>query len=336
MPLTYKTLLSWGLILTYIIANVDANDECACCLVTSGFVAIVATFIGLYFKPGYEKCNSDWISFNGTGLAGELNQRLYGQYIASKIVLTVMTGFMQNKNPKKPLVLSFHGTSGTGKNLVSKMIADNLYYSRKDSDYVKWFVPGTRFPDPNRMQTYKSNLQQQIKDAVRSCERTMFIFDEVDKMDPRLIQTVQPFLEYYDQIDGVSYRKAIFIFLSNSGGERITEITLELLKSGKQRDEIELSDIWGKLSAYFSKHKTLWHTALTEKNLVDFYVPFLPLEYRHVLQCAMAEMATTRQTIDRDIAARLADDQLYFPKDEKLFAVSGCKKIANQLAFYMS
>lgn len=304
--------------------------------VTSGFLAIAASFIGLHFKPGYEKCNSDWISFNETGLAGDLNQRLFGQYIASKIVLTAMTGFMQNKNPNKPLVLSFHGPSGTGKNFVSKMIADNLYYNRKDSSYVKWFVPGTHFPDPNQMQTYKSNLQQQIKEAVSSCERTMFIFDEVDKMDSRLIQTVQPFLEHYDQIDGVSYRKAIFIFLSNSGGERITEITRELLKSGKKRDEIKLSDFWGNLSDYFSRDKMLWHTALTQKNLVDFYVPFLPLEHQHVIQCAMAEMATTRKTIDRDIAVRLANDQLYFPKDEKLFVVSGCKKIANQLAFYMS
>ncbi|KAM6964919.1 torsin-1B-like [Aplochiton taeniatus] len=189
-----------------------------------------------------------------------------------------MTGFTQNNNPSKPLVLSFHGTSGTGKNLVSKMIVDNLYYQRKDSCHVKWFMPDARFPDPSRMQTYKSELQQQIKDAVRSCEHTMFIFDEADKMDPQLIRTVQSFL-----------------------GSR-----------------------------------GLWHTTLTDKNLVDFYVPFLPLEYEHILQCAMAEMATNRQTINRGIAARLARDLQYFPKEEKLFAVSGCKKIANQLPFYMS
>lgn len=299
-------------------------------------LAIGASLIGLHFKPGYEKCNSDWVSFNGTGLAGDLNQRLYGQYIAAKIALTSVTGFMQNQHPNKPLVLSFHGTSGTGKNLVSKMIADNLFYNRKDSNYVKWIMPETHFPDPRLMQIYKSNLQQMIKEAVRRCERTLFIFDEVDKMDSRLIETVQPYLEHYEQIDGVSYRKAIFIFLSNSGGARIAEITLELLKSGKKREEIQLSDILGKLSDDFSKSADHWHSSLTKKNLVDFYVPFLPLERCHVIQCAMAEMAASQQTIDRDIAVRLADGQQYFPKDEKLFATSGCKKIANQLPFYMS
>ena len=41
----------------------------------------------------------------------------------------------------------------------------------------------------------------------------MFIFDEMEKMDPGLIDTIQPYLEHYNKLDGVSYRKAIFIFL---------------------------------------------------------------------------------------------------------------------------
>ena len=41
----------------------------------------------------------------------------------------------------------------------------------------------------------------------------MFIFDEMDKMHPGLIDSIKPYLDYYDKVDGVSYRKAIFIFL---------------------------------------------------------------------------------------------------------------------------
>ena len=41
----------------------------------------------------------------------------------------------------------------------------------------------------------------------------MFIFDEMDKMHPGLIDCIKPYLDYYDKLDGVSYRKAIFIFL---------------------------------------------------------------------------------------------------------------------------
>lgn len=41
----------------------------------------------------------------------------------------------------------------------------------------------------------------------------MFIFDEMDKMHPGLIDSIKPYLDYYEKLDGISYRKAIFIFL---------------------------------------------------------------------------------------------------------------------------
>ena len=41
----------------------------------------------------------------------------------------------------------------------------------------------------------------------------MFVFDEIDKMSPGLIDTVKPYLDYYDDLNGIDYRKAIFIFL---------------------------------------------------------------------------------------------------------------------------
>ena len=41
----------------------------------------------------------------------------------------------------------------------------------------------------------------------------MFIFDEIDKMPPGLMDTIKPYLEYYDNLNGVNYRKAIFLFL---------------------------------------------------------------------------------------------------------------------------
>lgn len=51
-----------------------------------------------------------------------------------------------------------------------------------------------------------------------ACESSLFIFDEMDKLHPGLIDAIKPFLDYYEQVDGVSYRKAIFIFLRLGGG----------------------------------------------------------------------------------------------------------------------
>lgn len=51
-----------------------------------------------------------------------------------------------------------------------------------------------------------------------ACASSVFIFDEMDKLHPGVIDAIKPFLDYYEQIDGVSYRKAIFIFLRSAGG----------------------------------------------------------------------------------------------------------------------
>ena len=46
-----------------------------------------------------------------------------------------------------------------------------------------------------------------------ACPRSLFIFDEIDKMPSRLLDSIKPYLDYYTEINGVDYRKAMFIFL---------------------------------------------------------------------------------------------------------------------------
>lgn len=79
----------------------------------------------------------------------------------------------------------------------------------------------------------------------------------------------------------------------------------------------------------------LWHTSLIDKNLVDFFVPFLPLEYRHVVQCVMSGMADRGHQPDQDVADQVARDLVYFPKSERVFAVKGCKTIESKLDYYI-
>ena len=59
----------------------------------------------------------------------------------------------------------------------------------------------------------QSQLQQWIKGNVTNCPRSMFIFDEMEKMEPGLIDSIKPYLDNYEKLDGFSYRQAIFIFL---------------------------------------------------------------------------------------------------------------------------
>ncbi|XP_054612826.1 torsin family 1 isoform X3 [Dunckerocampus dactyliophorus] len=304
-----------------------------------GMAAALTGFLASYQNIFYyfnECCRPEWIFFNRTGLEASLQTKLFGQHIASHIILKAVSGFMSNDNPKKPLVLSLHGWTGTGKNYVSSLIAESIYKEGMDSKFVHVFTSELHFPHASQMDTYKTQLQQWIKGNVSSCAQSMFIFDEMDKMHPGLIDSIKPYLDYYDKVDGVSYRKAIFIFLSNAGGESIIQTALDFWNAGRDRDEMELKDLETSLSlsVFNNKRSGLWHTSLIDKNLVDFFVPFLPLEYRHVLQCAKAAMEARGLKPDPAVADKVARDLVYFPKSERVFSVKGCKTIESKLDFY--
>uniref|UniRef100_A0A3B3DI81 Torsin n=1 Tax=Oryzias melastigma TaxID=30732 RepID=A0A3B3DI81_ORYME len=314
----------------------DAFDP----LTTTVVVSVGAALGRTIYNYLRETCDSRWLTYNSTGLKTDLDSKLFGQHLASRIILRAVSGFMSNDNPKKPLVLSLHGWTGTGKNFVSQLIAENIYKEGMNSKFVHVFTSTLHFPHPSLISTYKSQLQQWIKGNVSNCERSMFIFDEMDKMHPGLIDSIKPYLDYYDKLDGVSYRKSIFIFLSNAGGERIVETALDFWRGGRAREEIELKDLETSvsLSIFNNENSGFFRTSLIDKNLVDFFVPFLPLEYSHVVQCAMAEMKIRASEgegpPDLDVANQVAKDLVYFPKTERVFSVKGCKTIESKLDYY--
>lgn len=86
------------------------------------------------------------------------------------------------------------------------------------------------------------NLQQWIRGNVSQCERALIVFDEVDKMPMGVLNAIKPMIDYNDHVDNVDYRKAVFIFLSNTGSSVINTHLLALWEKGMKRSEIKLSD----------------------------------------------------------------------------------------------
>ncbi|KAM3873855.1 torsin family 1 [Diretmus argenteus] len=304
-----------------------------------GVAAALTGFLASYpniFYLFHECCRPEWISFNRSGLEADLERKLFGQHIAKRIILKAVTGFMNNPNPKKPLVLSLHGSTGTGKNFVSQLIAKNIYKEGMDSSFVHLFTSQLHFAHPEYIETYKSELQRWIKGNVTNCPQSMFIFDEMDKMQPGLIDSIKPYLDYYDKLDGVSYRKAFFIFLSNAGGENIIQTTLKSWRAGRHRHELELKDFETliSLAVFNNKQSGFRHSSLIDKNLVDFFVPFLPLEHEHVVECVKAEMLAQDMPPDPDVANEVARELISFPKSEPVFSAKGCKTIRGKIDYY--
>ncbi|XP_050949233.1 torsin family 1 isoform X1 [Labeo rohita] len=331
--LLFAGCVLWSLSITAAIEPISTSIAVGMAAALTGFLARYQNVL-YYFQ---ECCRPEWISFNKTGLKYDLDTKLYGQHVAAQVILKAVTGFMNNVNPKKPLVLSLHGWTGTGKNFVSQLIAENIYQKGMTSSFVHLFTATAHFPHETHIDKYKTHLQEWIRGNVSICPRSMFIFDEMDKMHPGLIDSIKPYLDFYENLNGVSYRQAIFIFLSNAGGEKIVEVALNFWKDGREREEIQLKDLETalSLSVFNNRNSGFWHTSLIDKNLVDFFVPFLPLEYKHVIQCGLAEMVSKGRAPDKEVVEMMARDLNYFPKEERVFSMQGCKIIPARLDFYI-
>lgn len=301
---------------------------------TSGFMEVlvgIASHVYTLFK------GDQLLTFDPKRLRKDLHENLYGQHIVSEVVLKSVSAFLTDSNPNKPLVLSFHGPTGVGKNHVAKIIASNIYEKGDQSKHFITFISEHHFPHKDKVDIYSAQLKQWIHGNVSSFPRSVFVFDEMDKMNPRLVETIKPFLDYMPLVDGVSYRKAIFIFLSNAGGNVIANMALNFWKEGKDREELQINSKGMETEilqhVFNDKSSGFWRSHLLDHHLVDHFIPFLPLELRHVRQCVLAEMANLNMTVDRhpELADTVARDMPYFPSEEKIFSVKGCKSVRQKL-----
>lgn len=84
-----------------------------------------------------------------------LDDRLFGQHLAKKVIVKSLTGFLNNPKPKKPLALSLHGWTGTGKNFASRIIVESLFEGGLNSKFVHQFVSTLHFPHQQNISQYK-------------------------------------------------------------------------------------------------------------------------------------------------------------------------------------
>lgn len=52
-----------------------------------------------------------------------------------------------------------------------------------------------------------------IESSVRECHSTLFVFDETDKIPIGLMDTIKAYIDFNPEIDGVDFRRSVFLFL---------------------------------------------------------------------------------------------------------------------------
>ncbi|XP_032923833.1 torsin-3A [Catharus ustulatus] len=272
---------------------------------------------------------------NITGLAADLSGQLHGQHLAKEVVVQAVQGFLQSPQPQKALVLSFHGWSGTGKNFVARMVANHLYRDGLKSDCVRVFVSLLHFPHHNYVDSYKVQLQRQISETLQRCGQPLLIFDEAEKLHSSLLDAIRPVLAQDDSKGQVDQQRPIFLFLSNLGGNTINEVALDFWRADRAREEISLELLEQRLRQELQDAAENAHSHLLRENLIDFVVPFLPLEYQHVKLCARDAFLARGLPYTEATLDKVAQMMVFVPKEEKLFSAQGCKSVSQRINYFL-
>ena len=123
-------------------------------------------------------------------------------------------------------------------------------------------------------------------------------------------------------------------------------MTLNLDKKGIDRRDFQVKQFQTEIqkSIYHNKennNKGLWHASIIDSYLIDFYVPFLPLERDHVKSCIRAEFKNynlTASKVTRSGRAlnyevteheleQIVDEHVYEPPGYMKYSSSGCKRV---------
>ena len=107
-------------------------------------------------------------------------------------------------------------------------------------------------------------------------------------------------------------------------------------KKGKSREEITIEQMDRVINqGAFNTKGGLWHSSLIEKNLVDYFIPFLPMERTQVKQCAEEDMKAKNHVPTANNLDLVADEMQYYPEEEQIFSTSGCKKVSSKVDLIM-
>ncbi|KAG8436822.1 hypothetical protein GDO86_007779 [Hymenochirus boettgeri] len=266
------------------------------------------------------------INNNLTGLQWYLDNRVHGQHLAVTLIPPYLERFLNDEKHRKSLTLSFHGWTGTGKNFVARIIAENLYKNGQRKMCVQVFIPQLHFPHPSNLEAYKVLLGRQIKEVLSHCSQPMFLFDEADKIPSGLISSLLPFLAPGQII------QSIFIFLS-IGSNAINEVTLNFWQAGRRREEITVDDLDRPLRAAIreSQDDMSLLRQLMEEDLIDSLVPFLPLERAHVKLCAQDSFVARGLPYTENALEMVTQELQFLPQKEKLFSAQGCKLVSQRI-----
>ena len=182
------------------------------------------------------------------------DENVFGQHIAKFALTTTLRNIsnrMQSdtKLSTNPLVFSFHGWTGVGKNFVTRQ----LLYGFDNARVTTFLIP-LHFPFESEDENYRNNIQNWVKGNITLCYVNLFVFDEMDKATPGLLEGLLSVIKYIQTIQ-MEKTWIIFLFLSNSRGHQINNYLFTEMRSGKNRNDLTYGEILPVLTEHKSSSK---------------------------------------------------------------------------------
>lgn len=227
-----------------------------------------------------------------------LSAEVVGQELAIRQLTDAVCHHLENKQPGKPLIISAHGPPGVGKTLSHQLLARALY-SRRPSELLH--CPGKDcrgykvFYGMDYLVAERAVRLAALRDALlshlRLCPESLIVVEEYDKLDCEARGLWRQLLQHPERAN-VSWERAIVIMESNLGMSELEQ----LLSTVGGRAKISPEDAERRVRDLVFAH---WQRSGCESfedtlkltSLVDFYLPYLPLEKEHVAELTRRALA---------------------------------------------
>ena len=148
-------------------------------------------------------------------------------------------------------------------------------------------------------------------------------------MPKGILDTAKGFLGSRKGIDGLDFRRSIFLFISRSGSLKLNKFAKKALKGNRQREAILYSELTPEIST--SEDVQVLLGSILDH--IDHFIPFLPLDSLSVTKCIKAEGKKICPNCSNlhAITVNILKDLIDWPTVDKKFSSTGCKYVAKSV-----
>lgn len=285
------------------------------------FLLSVIVFFQIY--NAIENLDDNVLKYDLAGLEKTLKREVFGQAVAIDRVMDLLNDYLSTHSHNKPLVLSVNGPIGVGKSLLGRLLAKHFRSVLGDELVYQYYVLH-HCPTDDNVTSCQQELQVVISEIVSRAEDEekipMLIFDEVELMQPALLDFLHNFLQPNQTNE---FLNAVYILVSNHGQAEITKFVLHNASSGMTQQPAKSEELLFTVRSSLVHIHPLWNHA-------DI-VPFTLLQRHHILECFLEKMMAEGFYPDSAHLDKLAGELNYYSVGEHQFSVHGCKHVDSKM-----